>query len=104
MGLAKKRRKEKKEFRWLRGILLPIIGMLAMAFVISLSVFYMWTTPEFPLPGPSDSEAWVIWQSLGKIFPFFIVVPGLIFWFVVLRPKLKAEEVAVEKLDIPVAD
>jgi len=33
-----------------------------------------------------------------------MVVPGLIFWFVVLRPKLKAEEVPTEKLDIPLAD
>ncbi len=89
-GFTKNRKEEKKQFRWLRGVIMPVFGMIAMAFIIGLSIFYMWTQPEFPLPGPNDSSAWLVWQYLGKVFPFLMIVPGLLYWF--LKGKKKHQE------------
>ncbi|MHA1436994.1 MAG: APC family permease [Promethearchaeota archaeon] len=92
MGLGKKRRKEKKEFRWARGYFIPFFGMLTIGFIFILSIYFMWTQPAFPLPGPEDSYAWEFWQLLGKIFPVFMVIPGLLFWVIKVRPHTKKEK------------
>ncbi|MHA1293626.1 MAG: hypothetical protein ACTSQJ_13285, partial [Promethearchaeota archaeon] len=35
---------------------------------------------------------WEFWQLLGKIFPVFMVIPGLLFWVIKVRPHTKKEK------------
>lgn len=72
---------KEKPYFWTRGYVLSIFGMLAMAFIIGLQTYMMWTDPSSQLPsGPEDSAQWQFWQLLGLIFPAFMVVPGLLYW------------------------
>ncbi len=87
MGLAKERRKTKKEFNWARGYIIPIIGMASVAFIIGLSIYMDITQPSDMLPTPEESYAWEFWRVLGLIFPALIVVPGIVYWVLWGRKK-----------------
>jgi len=80
MGLGKIRREEKKEFKWAKGYVIPILGMVSIAFIIVLSVYTEWTNPSDMLPSAEESYAWQFWQILGLVFPAFMIVPGLLYW------------------------
>ncbi|MHA1150556.1 MAG: APC family permease [Promethearchaeota archaeon] len=82
MGIAKKRNKEKNEYRWARGWLIPIFGMVSVVFIIGLNIFLTITNPPTALPTPKQSYAWQFWYILGLIFPIFMVVPGILYWLV----------------------
>lgn len=97
LGIGKIRRQERKEFRYARGVFIPILGMVLTAFVFILSVYYMWTQPAFPLPGPDDSYAWVFWQWFGKLFPALMIIPGLLFWAIKVPKEEKEEARATKK-------
>ncbi len=86
-GLAKKRRVEKQEYKWMRGQIIPVLGMLAVAFIIGLSIYMMIVKPSNQLPGPGESYAWQFWTILGLIFPTFMVVPGLLYWTLIGKKK-----------------
>ncbi|MHA1680398.1 MAG: hypothetical protein ACTSUE_05280 [Promethearchaeota archaeon] len=62
-----------------------VAGMLASIFIILLVIWQLWTGPAFPLPGPSDSFAWVFWGYFVKIFPFFFFIPGTLAWFLFIK-------------------
>jgi APA family basic amino acid/polyamine antiporter len=102
MGLGKKRREEKGEFKLTRGYVLPILGMVSMGFIIFLSAYGDWSkllTGQVidGLPGPADSYAWQFWQFLGVIFPAFMIVPGLLFWLI----KGRKHSLPVDKIELP---
>ena len=82
-GLAKKRREEKGEFKWARGLymVIPVVGMVAVAFICGLYTWLLWTSPPGELPqSAAQSKYWEFWLYLGLIFPAFMVVPGLLYW------------------------
>ncbi|MHA1271804.1 MAG: APC family permease [Promethearchaeota archaeon] len=90
-GIGKKEGKKISVFRRIRGFFIPLFGMLIIALVIYLTILYMWTSPAFPLPGPSESKYRVIWQWLGKIVPLLFFIPGLLFW-ITTRSKNKIKK------------
>ncbi len=73
--------KEKIRFRLIKTWIYPLFSMLFILGIIILQIFLMWTQPDFPLPGPADSKAYLFWQWFGRLFPFLIIVPGLLYWF-----------------------
>lgn len=95
MGLAKERSRTKKEFRWARGQIIPLLGMASVAFIIGLSIYIDITQPSAMLPTPEESYAWSFWRILGLIFPAFMIVPGIVYWGIWGRKRT----ISVEKFE-----
>lgn len=87
MGIAKKRNKEKKEYRWARGWILPLFGMAAIGFIMGYQIIQSIIEPSALLPTEEQSYAWEFWKWLGIIFPVFMIVPGIIYWTISGRNK-----------------
>ena len=98
MGLSKKDGKNKKR---IAGIIIPLIGMLLMAFIIGLSIYNEWSAPSDMLPGPGESYAWLFWRIFGLVFPAFMIIPGLLYWGLKGRNKTLPVENIESKTEIP---
>lgn len=85
MGLANDK---EKGYKWAKGYIIPIFGMLSIVFIMGYTVYQNWykvLTQQWitDLPASLDvSKAFVFWQYFGIIFPVFMVVPGLLFWLI----------------------
>ena len=87
MGLDKERSEDSNEFRWTKGHVIPLVGMISIGFIIVLSAYLMWVEPAFPLPGPEDTRYYLFWQYFAKFFPILMIVPGLLYWLVIGKKK-----------------